>query len=113
MWFEMKPNQFAWGPGGGDPNAIPMQIADISYADLTGSVYGLTPARRLRPEKEQAPKRASTVLRTNEAAAYLGVSPWTLRNLVHNERISYLPGKYWRFAIADLDRFLEKEKVSA
>jgi excisionase family DNA binding protein len=113
MWFEAQPNYFVWGPGGGDPDADPIEIADVSYQDLTGSVYGLAPVRQHRSEVQKGLKRASAVLRTNEAAAYLAISPWTLRNLVHDKRLSFIPGKYWRFAVADLDKFLEKEKVTS
>jgi excisionase family DNA binding protein len=37
-------------------------------------------------------------LRTKEAAEYAGVSEWKLRQLVHAGEITFLPGKYWRFA---------------
>jgi len=49
-------------------------------------------------------------LRVKEAAEYLGVSPWTLRNYVHDGRMAHLPGKVWRFVIADLDKFLAQTK---
>jgi excisionase family DNA binding protein len=63
--------------------------------------------------------RASRVrtrfLATKAAAEYLGVSVWTLRNHVHEGRLSYIPGGKWRFDREDLDRFAamakEKEQV--
>jgi excisionase family DNA binding protein len=54
-------------------------------------------------------------LATRAAAEYLGVSAWTLRNHVHEGRLSYIPGGKWRFDREDLDRFAamskEKEQV--
>ena len=54
-------------------------------------------------------------LATRAAAEYLGVSVWTLRNHVHEGRLSYIPGGKWRFDREDLDRFAamakEKEQV--
>jgi excisionase family DNA binding protein len=54
-------------------------------------------------------------LATKAAAEYLGVSVWTLRNHVHEGRLSYIPGGKWRFDRKDLDRFVmeskEKERV--
>ncbi|HTT18063.1 MAG TPA: helix-turn-helix domain-containing protein [Candidatus Sulfotelmatobacter sp.] len=54
-------------------------------------------------------------LATKAAAEYLGVSVWTLRNHVHEGRLSYIPGGKWRFDREDLDRFAamakEKEQV--
>ena len=54
-------------------------------------------------------------LATKAAAEYLGVSVWTLRNHVHEGRLSYIPGGKWRFDREDLDRFVamtkEKEQV--
>ena len=46
------------------------------------------------------------VLRTQDAARYLAISPWLLRKLVHEGRIRIIPGKYWRFRVADLDAYL-------
>lgn len=57
----------------------------------------------------------SRFLATRAAAEYLGVSVWTLRNHVHEGRLSYIPGGKWRFDREELDRFAamakEKEQV--
>jgi excisionase family DNA binding protein len=47
-------------------------------------------------------------LRTKEAAEYAGVSEWKLRQLVHSGEMTFLPGKYWRFATSDLDKWIER-----
>jgi excisionase family DNA binding protein len=52
----------------------------------------------------------SRFLPTKKAAEYLGVSVWTLRNHVHEGRLSYIPGGKWRYDRRDLDRFLETSK---
>ena len=47
------------------------------------------------------------VLRTREAACYLGISPWKLRELVRRGKVRVLAGKYWRFRLEDLEAFLQ------
>jgi excisionase family DNA binding protein len=52
-------------------------------------------------------------LKTNEAAAYLGVSPWKLRNLVQAGEISYIAGdgtSPWLFDKQELDHWVETRK---
>lgn len=61
-------------------------------------------------KKPPTPVVKPRTLRTKEAAQYLGISEWKLRALVHAGEITFLPGKYWRFAISDLDRWLEKSR---
>jgi len=64
-------------------------------------------------DRQQETKKPPTrvieprTLRTKEAAEYAGVSEWKLRQLVHSGEITFLPGKYWRFATNDLDRWIE------
>jgi excisionase family DNA binding protein len=53
------------------------------------------------------------LLRTQEAAHYLSISPWTLRNLVHNGElpvISDREGSPWRFDQRDLDSYVERRR---
>jgi excisionase family DNA binding protein len=49
-------------------------------------------------------------LKTRGAAAYLGVSMWTLRNFVHDGLLEYLPGKHWRFSTDDLDEYIRRNR---
>lgn len=52
-------------------------------------------------------------LKTNDAAAYLGISPWKLRNLVQSGEISYISGEGtspWLFDKQELDRWIESRK---
>lgn len=55
------------------------------------------------------------LLRTKEAAHYLAISAWKLRQLVHNARIPHIEiaeGEGgWRFDIADLDKFVNSRRV--
>jgi excisionase family DNA binding protein len=58
---------------------------------------------------------APRLLKTQQAARYLGVSAWKLRNLVQNGEIPYIPGdgtSPWLFDIHDLDAFIERAKVT-
>jgi hypothetical protein len=54
------------------------------------------------------------MLKTNDAAAYLSISPWKLRNLVQSGEVSYIPGdgtSPWLFDKLELDRWIESRKV--
>ena len=57
------------------------------------------------------------VLKTKEAAKYLAVSPWKLRNLVHEGKVAYISDgdttSALRFLIADLDEYLNRCRVPA
>ena len=54
------------------------------------------------------------LLKTKQAAQYIGCSEWKLRTLVHDGRIPFIPldeeGKVWRLDIHDLDRFIETRR---
>jgi excisionase family DNA binding protein len=52
------------------------------------------------------------LLRTKQAAIYLGCSPCTIRRLAQNGAFPYIPeGSAWRFDRADLDRYIETAKT--
>ena len=57
------------------------------------------------------------VMRTREAAKYIGVSPWKLRNLTHEGRVAYISDgdatSALRFLVADLDGYLNRCRVLA
>jgi excisionase family DNA binding protein len=57
------------------------------------------------------------VLKTKEAARYIGVSPWKLRKLVHEGRLAYLSDgdntSALRFLVEDLDGYLGRCRVPA
>lgn len=75
------------------------------------AVQDLPPKKRpvLTREPIQSP-----VLQTEEAAAYLGLSPWKIRELVHNGELAYIKdcGK-WRFLKSDLDEYLLRHRFVA
>lgn len=94
-----------------------MQTSYRSYSykmtpELSAALFG-------GAKKPSLFRKASSVrarfLATRDAAEYLGVSVWTLRNHVHEGRLSYIPGGKWRFDREDLDRFAamakEKEQI--
>ena len=65
---------------------------------------------------QNAPKSAIVVARlmkTRDAAAYLGASSWKVRKLVQDGHLSYISdsdhGGWW-FDIKDLDRYIESNK---
>ena len=57
------------------------------------------------------------VLKTKEAAKYLAVSPWKLRNLVHEGKVAHISDgdttSALRFLVADLDEYLNRCRVPA
>jgi len=69
--------------------------------------------RRARPKSKKSDSVEPRVLKTNDAAVYLGISPWKLRNLVQSGEISYIAGdgtSPWLFDRQDLDRWIETRK---
>lgn len=59
--------------------------------------------------------RFARLLRTREAAEYLGISTQALRKLVLAGELRAIPGESlrapWRFDLHDLDQWIEKNKV--
>jgi excisionase family DNA binding protein len=56
---------------------------------------------------------APRLLKTQQAARYLGISAWKLRNLVQSGEIAYIPGDGttpWLFDKQDLDSWIERRK---
>jgi excisionase family DNA binding protein len=70
-------------------------------------------SRRPRPKSNRSEGVEPRVLKTNDAATYLGISAWKLRNLVQSGEISYIAGDGtipWLFDKEDLDRWIETRK---
>jgi excisionase family DNA binding protein len=70
-------------------------------------------SRRPRAKSNRSDSVEPRALKTNEAAAYLGISPWKLRNLVQSGEISYISGEGtspWLFDKQELDRWIESRK---
>jgi len=72
---------------------------------------GRRPATQLPPCR-QASRR---LLRTKQAAAYLGVSAWKVRQLAQDGELAYVAaeeGSPWRFDLCDLDAYIERHRVN-
>ena len=71
---------------------------------------GQTGTQQARPERHLAPR----LVRIKEAAVYLGMSTWKLRDLVQQGRLPVICGEGtyapWLFDVRDLDDFVNKEK---
>jgi excisionase family DNA binding protein len=54
-------------------------------------------------------------MRTKEAACYLGMSPWSLRQMVERRELPYISSgdntSAWRFDIHDLDHWIEAHRI--
>ena len=58
------------------------------------------------------PAGSSRLLKLHDAAKYLSAHPWALRMMVRNREIPYLKiGRGYLIDRADLDRFIERQKV--
>jgi excisionase family DNA binding protein len=69
----------------------------------------MTP-RRMAPGSQ--PRRG--LLTIDDAAAYLGLSPGTLRNWVSTRRIDYVKvGRLTRISLAVLDRYIDQQTIPA
>jgi excisionase family DNA binding protein len=55
-------------------------------------------------------KLPARLLRTADAARYLAVSQWTMRRLAYANEIPVIPGKFLRFDVQDLDRYIAANK---
>ncbi|MGD0696541.1 MAG: helix-turn-helix domain-containing protein [Terriglobia bacterium] len=59
----------------------------------------------------------SKVMRSGQAAAYLGISVWKLRELIRQGKVGYVSDSdhtsALRFLISDLDEYLENSRVPA
>jgi excisionase family DNA binding protein len=58
------------------------------------------------------------LLRTRDAAAYLGFSPWQIRKLVQDGELPIVQcdgenSRHWRIDVYDLDMFIERHKRTA
>jgi excisionase family DNA binding protein len=64
------------------------------------------------PGKRPATAARRRMLRTRDAAEYLGISVWTLRKLAHGGKLPYLQnGDGWAtFDLRDLDAYVDRNK---
>lgn len=63
-----------------------------------------------------SPPLAPRLLRLKQAAEYLSISPWLIREFVHKGKLSHVEfsdGGAWWFDKADLDRFIEQNKEAS
>lgn len=71
-----------------------------------------THTARKREAKQQIPAR---LIKTQQAAIYLCISPWKLRRIVQDGLLPVIMGDGtapWLFDIRDLDCFIERTKVT-
>ena len=87
------------------PIMTPEEIEASEEAFIQGEQDWLDRLKGRKPPTRAVEPRT---LRTKEAAQYLAISEWKLRQLVHAGEITFLPGKYWRFATSDLDKWIEQ-----
>lgn len=62
---------------------------------------------RIRKSRSKVDAR---LLSTSQAAQYLGISTWTLRRLAHDGELPFIRRKYFYFATADLDRYIQQNR---
>lgn len=55
-------------------------------------------------------KVAPRMMRTREAAEYIGVSQWQLRQMVASGEIPFVRRKYFLFSVDDLDSWIKRNR---
>lgn len=50
------------------------------------------------------------MLRTKQAALYVGIGQTKFRAMVHSGEIPVVPGKYWTFDMRELDKWIERNE---
>ena len=97
---------------GGIPDGMLISTFRRYKEDLEFLCKQTEPQKPLR-KSDRRESVAPRVLKTNDAAAYLGISAWKLRNLVQSSEISYIPGDGtgpWLFDKRELDDWIETRK---
>src|SRR5208282_4889579 len=97
---------------------------EVGRLTLTGRIYARAIGRsekhsspspsRATPAPTRRPSQATRrMLKTREAADYLGISTWTLRRLMNEGEIAYMKyrGGAANFDPRDLDAYIERKKV--
>ena len=63
-----------------------------------------------KPKQQHTRKIEPRMLRTREAAEYIGVSEWQLRQMVASGEIAVIRRKYFVFSVDDLNAWITKNK---
>lgn len=65
----------------------------------------------LAPTRQRKrPTVVSRMLSTAQAAKYLGMGQTKFREMVHSGEIPVIRGKYWKFDVRELDKWIERNK---
>lgn len=74
---------------------------------------GLTTGLPIVPHRKRSKKAASAekrLLSTAETAKYLGIGQTKLRQMVHAGEIPVIRGKYWKFDLLELDKWIQRNQ---
>jgi excisionase family DNA binding protein len=63
-----------------------------------------------KPKSQRTRKIEPRMLRTPEAAQYIGVSEWQLRQMVASGEIAFIKRKYFLFSVDDLDAWIKRNR---
>lgn len=87
---------------------------DITASNSKEKPVGVTSSALIaRTSQSNSQKIASRLLRTRQAAAYLGISAWKLRQLVTDRRLPVVQDADsgpFRLDVRDLDNYIESSK---
>lgn len=90
-------------------------MADSSSTSSTISSNGRQIASSTNSTRSSQIAVKPRLIRTKDAARYLGVSPWKIRQLVLAGQLSFVDdgdGSPWRFDLEDLDAYIARQKQS-
>ena len=96
--------------------SIPIGMLTSYYRAYKADLESLREQQQNREPLRKSNRKASVAprgLKTNEAAAYLGVSPWKLRNLMQSGETRCIAGNGtspWLFDKQELDHWVETRK---
>jgi len=66
------------------------------------------------PTTSKSSNLAPRLVKIKQAAAYLAISPWKLRNLVQQGMMRYIEDgggtSPWRFDVRDLDEYIDRNR---
>jgi excisionase family DNA binding protein len=100
----------------GKPNSDTRSLAPARPPDLQSSAPIQQAANEtVDEERDRTVPRATAqrLMRTRQAAKYLGLSTWALRNLVQHGEIPVIPQQGhapWLVDVRDLDSWIERNK---
>jgi excisionase family DNA binding protein len=100
-------------------DGVPVGMMPQTYRAYTEEIERLQEESGVRRQAKRSTNHSDRgskrLLRTKEAAHYLGMSTWSLRQEVNNGELHFVSsGEHtssWKFDVRDLDAWIERHKI--